>query len=436
MMGKLCLLGVSHKSAPVEERERLAVPEASLPDLMREMVALPSVREVAVVSTCNRVEFVALADEPEAVEGFIKQRFGLTDEWMARHAYEYGGRDALTHLFRVTSALDSLVLGESQILGQVKDSLSMGLSSGATGTVIGRVFSHAIRTAKRVRTETGISESAVSISYAAVELARKVFGRIDGRRVLVIGAGKMGALAAKQLVQAGAGQVDICNRSVERAQALAAELGGKAHGFEALGQLLEEADIVISSTGAAGFVVKAELVREVVVRRKYRPLFFIDIAVPRDIDPACDQLQNVYVFDIDDLEKVVDANLSTRRAEAIAGERIVTEEVAQMERWFAEHSVVPTIVELRNHFNATKESEVERILRAHPSLPPEQRELLHRFGNQLIAKLLHGPTVALRSSTASASDQQLMMATSRLFGLHDPGDALPAVAAPEGEQEG
>jgi glutamyl-tRNA reductase len=254
--------------------------------------------------------------------------------------------------------------------------------------------------------------------------------------VLVIGAGKMGALAAKALVQAGAGQVDICNRSVERAQALAAELGGKAHGFEALAQLLEEADIVISSTGAAGFVVKAELVREVVVRRKYRPLFLIDIAVPRDIDPACDQLQNVYVFDIDDLEKVVDANLSTRRAEAIAGERIVSEEVAQMERWFAEHSVVPTIVELRNHFNATKEAEVERLLRAHPSLPAEQRELLHRFGNQLIAKLLHGPTVALRSSTASASDQQLMMATSRLFGLHDPGDAQQAGAANEGEQEG
>lgn len=436
MMGKLCLLGVSHKSAPVEEREKIAVPEAALPDLMREMVALPTVREVAVVSTCNRVEFVALADEPEAVEGFIKQRFGVTDEWMSRHAYEYGGRDALTHLFRVTSALDSLVLGETQILGQVKDSLSLGLQSGATGSVIGRVFSHAIRTAKRVRTETAISESAVSISYAAVELARKVFGRIDGRRVLVIGAGKMGALAAKQLVQAGAGQVDICNRSIERAQALAVDLGGKAHGFDALAQLLEEADIVISSTGAAGFVVKADLVREVVVRRKYRPLFFIDIAVPRDIDPACDQLQNVYVFDIDDLEKVVDANLSTRRQEAVAGERIVSEEVAQMERWFAEHSVVPTIVELRNHFNATKDAEVERMLKAHPSLPAEQRELLQRFGNQLVAKLLHTPTVALRSASASASDRQLVTAASRLFGLHEQEAEVEPAAAAAGEQEG
>ena len=419
MMAKVCLLGVSHKSAPVEERERIAVPEASLPDLMREMVALPEVREVAVVSTCNRVEFVALADCPEVVEDFIKRRFGVSDEWMRRHAYEYGGRDALTHLFRVTSALDSLVLGESQILGQVKDALSLGLSSGATGGVIGRVFSHAIRTAKRVRTETAISESAVSVSYAAVELARKVFGRIDGRWVLVIGAGKMGALAAKQLVQAGAGHVDICNRSIDRAQALAAELGGQAHTLASLSQLLEEADIVISSTGAAGFVVKAEMVREVVVRRKYRPLFFIDIAVPRDIEPACDQLQNVYVFDIDDLEKVVDANLSSRRAEAVAGERIVTEEVAQMERWFAEHSVVPTIVELRNHFNATKDAEVERMLRTHPSMPPEQRELLQRFGNQLVAKLLHSPTVALRASTASASDRELVVAATRLFGLHE-----------------
>ncbi len=434
MSGELLLLGASHRTAPVEERERVAVPEERIPELLQGVVQAAGADEAAIVSTCNRVEWLVATRDPERLRTHFKARFGVGDDWLQRHAYTHHGADALRHLFRVSSSLDSLVLGESQILGQVKEAFARSTGTGTAGPVLHRVFSQALKVAKRVRTETGIAEHAVSISFAAVELARKVFGKLDGKRVLVVGAGKMGGLAVRHLIQAGARQVDICNRSLDNARRLAQELHGTPHGLDALPQLLSEVDIVISSTGAQSFVIRYDQLREVVARRRFRPLFMIDIAVPRDIEPRCDQLQNVFLFDVDDLERVVDANLRTRQLEAAKAERIVEDEVASMQRWFAEHAVVPTIVELREKLTRIRDAEVEKLLRG-GALTPEAREAVEKVTLQLVNKILHEPTVALRQASAGGSQAPLVNAVHALFALGDGNNANDEAARVAGVAE-
>lgn len=423
MSHSIAIIGTSHHVAPLEERERLAIHDGDEASAVFELLKLPGVREAVVVSTCNRVEIVMAGAESPALLGatqqFLSDRFGLGEGWLDRYMYRKRDVDAVQHLFRVTSSLDSLVIGEPQILGQVKRAFALSGQAGGTGPLLNRVFHQAFRVAKRVRTETKVAENAVSVSYAAVELGKKVFGSLQGRRVLVIGAGKMGGLALQNLVAAGAREVHVINRTEARAHELAGRYGGTAHSFDKLDELLGQVDIVISSTGSQHFVVKHEMVKAALPKRKYRPLLLIDIAVPRDIDPRCESLQNVYVYDVDDLQKVVETNMASRRGEASRAEGIVLVEANDFQKKLAEVAVVPTIVGLRDRLTELRDSEFERIRRTEPALSPEAIEALQRYGHALINKILHEPTVALRESAKVGQQANMSAAVRALFALSD-----------------
>ncbi|MCB9506065.1 MAG: glutamyl-tRNA reductase [Myxococcales bacterium] len=424
MSRAVAMIGASHRSAPVEERERLAALDAAAV-----VAALDGggVEEAALLSTCNRVELYLVGPDAEtlpAARALIAAQAGVDRDWLDRFTYQAVGHDAVRHLLRVSSSLDSLVLGEPQILGQVKDAFAASQRAGGAGPILHRTFHQAFHAAKRVRTETRIAESAVSVSYAAVELAKKVFGSLTGKCVLVIGAGKMGTLALRHLTAAGATRVLVANRNRDRAIDAAVAFGGTGHGLDELDALLDEADIVISSTGSQHMIVRFEAVRAATVRRRYRPLFLIDIAVPRDIDPRCDSLPNVYLFDVDDLEKVVDENLKARRAEANRAEAIIHEECEQLQGWLAQGEVVPTIVSLRHKLNALKDAEVARLVRENPGLPPEAHEAAERMARALVNKILHEPTLSLRNSAQTGHHGAMVTAVRSLFDLNDtPGSA-------------
>jgi glutamyl-tRNA reductase len=423
MAQSIALIGTSHHVAPLEERERLAIHDGDEPAAVNALLALPGVEEAVVVSTCNRVEIVvAGAESPalvSATQRFLKERFALNDAWLDRFMYHKREVDAVQHLFRVTSSLDSLVIGEPQILGQVKRAFAASGQVGGTGPLLNKTFHQAFRVAKRVRTETKVAENAVSVSYAAVELGKKVFGSLEGRKILVIGAGKMGGLALQNLVAAGAREVHVINRTEARAHQLAARYGGFAHGFDKLPELLGQVDIVISSTGSQHYVVKHDTVRDALARRKYRPLLLIDIAVPRDIDPRCESLTNVYVYDVDDLQKVVEANMASRRGEASRAEGIILAEANDFQKKLAEVSVVPTIVGLRERLTSMRDAELERIRRAEPQLDDAAIQALQRYGHALVNKILHDPTVALRESAQVGQQAAMAAAIRRLFALGD-----------------
>ncbi|TVQ96001.1 MAG: glutamyl-tRNA reductase [Deltaproteobacteria bacterium] len=439
MSHKLLLLGTSHRTAPVEAREQLAVPEGDVPALLDGLVGQSAIREAVLLSTCNRVELVVAGEEEEAMRASLLQHLererGISLGWVERYAYALEGEEAIRHLFRVASSLDSLIVGEPQIIGQVKAAWRVAQESGATAATLNRLFNHALRTAKRVRTETRIAENAVSISYAAVELAKKVFGRLDGKRILVIGAGKMGRLAARHLIEAGARDVDILNRSEERARGTAAEIGGQAFPLSSLGERLVHADIVISSTGSQSWVVTPELLGPAMERRRFRPLFLIDIAVPRDIDPRCADLNNAYVFDVDDLDRVVQDNLKQREYEANRAGTIIDDEVGALQRWMAQHEVVPTIVCLREKLTRLKDAELDRMKRTNPGLPPEAVDAATRMAHGLINKILHEPTLSLRQAGGVDQGEQLVSAVRDLFNLDDEPDGDGNELPPQSKQE-
>ena len=349
---RLVLIGMNHKTAPLEIRERLQLSCGEDDRFFRELMCLPEVREALYLATCNRVEVLARVAGGEgavsALSDFIFRHGNLDVAEMKRCLYIHRDREAVLHFFRVASSLDSLVMGEPQILGQVKDAYRLAVDHGATGLLINRLVHHAFRVAKRVRTETGIAGNAVSVSYAAVELAKKIFGDLKGKKVLLIGAGEMAELAARHLLRQGVGGIYIANRTYARAQALASMFQGTPVAFDRFSEVLSEVDIVISSTGAAGYIVSPQMVADALRRRRNRLLFLIDIAVPRDIDPAAGEIENVYLYNVDNLQEVVDANRQVRMAEAQKAEGIIEEEVSAFEAWFNALEVVPTIVSLRD----------------------------------------------------------------------------------------
>ena len=416
----IALVGMSHRTAPIETREQLALDDEATRQVVSDLVGLAGIDEAVVLSTCNRVEVVVAGTDEQVlvdrVRRYLIERSGLSERSLRDHSYSLVERDAVQHMFRVTSSLDSLVVGEPQILGQVKSAYRTCSEIGGTAHTLNRAFSSALNTAKRVRTDTKIAENAVSISYAAVELAKKVFGQLAGLRAMVIGAGKMGGLALKHFQAAGARELHIVNRSVERARRAAAAHGGIPHGLDELESMLEKVDIVVTSTGSQNYIVTYDVMKRVVAKRRYKPLFLIDIAVPRDIDPRCDGLSNVYLFDVDDLEKVVAANLEARRGEAARAERIVAEATDEMMRWIAQHKVVPTIVQLREKLCTLRDSELDRFLRAHPELDDKTRADVERLVNGLVNKVLHEPTVSLRNSVDDV-DGSLVTAVRSLFRL-------------------
>jgi glutamyl-tRNA reductase len=432
------LVGLSHHTAPLEVRERIALSPDELPAALARLRTLEGVREAALLSTCNRSEILAVTDSyhggravlEDALHALARERGkgALPDEYL----YRFEGPAAARHLFRVAGSLDSMVVGEPQILGQVKDAWRVAGETKALGPVLDRLFRHAIEVGKRVRSETDIGAYAVSISFAAVELAKKIFGPLEGRSALIVGAGETGELTMRHLRTAGAAELWVANRTREAAEALAGELGGRALGLDELPTALVQVDVVISSTGAPEPVLRADVVEKAMKERRGRPLFLVDIAVPRDVEPAAGQVYNVFLYDLDDLGRVVAGNRERREVEAELAGSIVGDEVTRFQQWFESRDAVPTIVALKERVDALRDDETERVLRKLEHLSPQDRALVARYGEALANKILHGPLSQLRHVGAGERGVALAGALRYLFRL-DEGEGA---TAPEGERDG
>jgi glutamyl-tRNA reductase len=417
----LFVSGLSHLNAPVELREQLAVDEDKLRELLRDIAATGVVREAIILSTCNRVEVYAVADVPGEARATMFRRLcrhrGVEPTSVEAALYTYAEGDAVRHAFRVASSLDSMVIGEPQILGQVKDAFAIAQSCEVVGPALHSLFTQAFTVAKKVRTETEIARHAVSVSFAAVELAKKIFGGLQGKAVLLVGAGKMSELAARHLVEHGVFPVYVTNRTWARAQEMARALAGTAVPFDELSTALAAVDIVISSTGAAEPVIRRETVQHVMHGRRGRPLFFIDIAVPRDVEGSVDTLDDVYCYDIDDLKQVVDANLRERGREAHRAEALVEREVAKFLVRLGDVEVIPTIVSLRERLEAIRTGEVKRTLARLPAATPETRDAIEALSTAIVNKILHAPITKLRESSRAGSPRSWLELVHELFGL-------------------
>ncbi|MEJ7601555.1 MAG: glutamyl-tRNA reductase [Kofleriaceae bacterium] len=428
-MSELFVVGISWRTAPVAVREKLAFREEEIVDTLRGLIAANPVAEAILISTCNRVEVYGVArggaDATGPVRRFLAEQRGLGTTELAHAIYDFRGADAVRHVFRVASALDSLVLGEAQVLGQLKAAYRVASGAATAGPVLGRCLERAFSAAKRVRTETAIARGAANVSTVAVDLARHVFSELIGKRVLVVGAGKMSRLAARHLYASGSDQIVVTNRSLAKAEALAAEIDGIAKPWEDLPALLAQADVVISSTGAREPILTVPLFKKVAKARRWKPIVVIDIAVPRDADPRIAELDGVFVYDIDDLEKVVASNLAERAKASDQAGRIVEHEATQFEHWLRTQGVVPTIKALRERFAQVAEAELQKTLdglQRRDHSPAQQREAIQRLVQLVVNKLLHAPTTALRESTVDEAALRAEVLC-ELFGLEPDGNA-------------
>src|SRR5438876_4197038 len=417
----IVLVGLNHRTAPVEVRERVAFANGRLEPSLRRLIAVAGVAEGAILSTCNRVEVVACGPDPAALgaalPGFLAGEHGVPEPALAGHLYTHGDREAVRHLFRVAASLDSMVVGEPQILGQMKEQYAAAAAAGASGQILHRCFHRSFSVAKRIRRETGIAERAVSIGSAAVELSRGIFDRLVDKSALLLGAGMMGELTARQLLAQGVGSVMVANRTFDRAIDVARALSAMPVPWDRLARYLPLADLVIAAASGEDFLLQRPAVEEAMRERRHRPMFLIDLAVPRALDPAVNQLDNVYLYDIDDLEGVVAQNRGARAREAAKAETIVDAEVDTFWRWYTSLDVVPTIVALRERMEAIRRHEVERSLAALGALDPRQREALERLTQAIVNKVLHAPLTALRRHRADPAEAFYVEAARRLFRL-------------------
>jgi len=422
-MAEIIVIGLNHKTAPVEIRECLAFSRDETDAALEILWQLPGINEVLMLSTCNRVEVLLTTEgAPTAVasvKSFLREFKRVDSQDFDPALYVHAGDAAVRHVFRVAASLDSMMVGEPQILGQIKEAYRNALQKKTARVVLNRLLHRTFFVAKRVRSETGIGDRAVSISYAAIELGRKIFGSLEGRKVLLIGAGEMAELAVEHLIRARACDIFIANRTFERAVALAEQFKGTPIRFEEIADQLRRADIVISSTGAAGFVIGPADIRGVMRKRRNRPLFFVDIAVPRDIDPELNRLSNVYVYDIDDLKGVIEENIEDRNREAIRAERIIDEAVIRFRHWLESLSVVPTIVALRRKLDAIATAELGKSLQALDHLSEQDRNVLDRMVQSMINKVLHDPTMWLKSEGTASDRAAALDITRKLFKLDD-----------------
>jgi len=414
---QLALVGLSHKTAPVEVRERLAFSNDALRSALTSLVDRRRVNEAMILSTCNRVEVVAESPDDRLIRDFICEFHQISHDSVSTHLYSYRNVEAIRHVFRVTASLDSMVIGEPQILGQVKEAFRIAMDAGTVGMHLSALMNRAFAVAKKVRSETGISQSAVSVSYAAVELARKIFGDLSGKTVMIIGASKMGELAAKHLRRAGASSVLVTNRTFERAVELAKVFEGAAVPFEHFTDHMTGADIVITSTGAPHFIIGRSLAEQVIHRRKNKPIFFIDIAVPRDIDPAVNQIDNAFLYDIDDLQQVIDANLKERFKEAMRAEQIVDDEVEAFCLKMQTRDVVPTIVQLRESLEKVRRDEIERNRRHLKDLSPDQQAAVDQITKSIVNKILHPPIEQLKQMAHDPQGADLADLIRKIFNV-------------------
>jgi glutamyl-tRNA reductase len=421
---ELFVLGLSHKTAPIDVRERLAVPERELPKALEALGEVPELAERMFFTTCNRAEVYgvaegALSKAVEATRASLERYRNLDSVALAGALYAYDGDEAVRHVFRVASSLDSMVIGEPQILGQVKAAYTVARSQQATGIILNNLLEQAFHVAKRVRTETGIATAPVSISSVAVELARKIFGDLEGRTVLILGAGEMAELALRHLMDDGVRSILVANRSHERAVALAEQFHGRAVTFDTFRQEMLEADIVISSTSAPHLILKKEDLQAIILERRHRPIFLIDIANPRDIDPGCNEVDNVYLYNIDDLQSVVSTNLKERQREAERAEVIIEREVGVFQAWLRGLDVVPTIVSLRDRVEEIRATELQKAMSRMGDLTPEQRETIASMTTAMVNKILHQPMSELRRRAVHQDGHVYSAVLRRLFGLED-----------------
>ena len=420
-MSELILIGLNHKTAPIEVRERLAFQDSEIEKALSQVYSLPGVKETMILSTCNRVELYAISQKAERsvedLKDFLSRFHQLPLTHFEKHLYCLMGEEAVRHLFRVASSLDSMVVGEPQILGQIKDAYTRSTELKTSGIILHRLLHRAFSVAKRVRTETQIGDSAVSVSSVAVELAEKIFGSLDQRVILLIGAGEMSELAARRLMAGGVRNILVTNRSYDRALSLATEFNGEALPFEDLNQGLKKADIVISATEAPHYLIDRERMVKVMKERKQKPLFFIDIADPRDIAPEVGDLENIYLYNIDDLQKVAHENMRGREQEAQKAETIVDEEVAGFVRWYQSLEITPTIIALKKKCEEIRRRELEKMLSLHPHLTEKERQSLEAMTSAIVNKILHDPFVRLKQKDEEALSDMYVDALRTLFQL-------------------
>lgn len=417
----LILIGVNHRTAPVEIREKLNVPETRLGATMQELRELLGVEGAAIVSTCNRVEAVVSTPNEDVLETIVQwlaDRAAISRAELEKHLYILRHSDVVKHLFRVTSGLDSMIIGEPQIGGQVRKAFVTAHELGTLDPVMTQLYETTMRVSKKIRADTGIGEHAVSVPFAAVELAKKIFGELRGLQVLLLGAGEMGELTAEHLHNQQVKQVFVANRSHERALELAERFDGSAVQFDRVEEHLSRCDIVIASTGAPHYLIEPENVLRALAARRSRSLFLIDLSVPRNINPAVADIDGAYLYNVDDLQQVADSNLGLRQQKAADAEQIVIREVDSFRKRLVAQDAVPTILELQQRLEGIRTAELEKCLRKVGPMSPEQREAIERFSTQLVNKILHYPILELKESSDEPQERESLRKTIRkIFGL-------------------
>ena len=419
----ILVVGLNHRTSPVELREKLAFNLAEAQEFYEKLLDYRKIREAVLLSTCNRVEVYSWSNEEgeDHIISTLEESKGISSQAIIPSLYIYRGKEAVKHIFRVASSLDSMVLGEPQIVGQVKEAFEEALTCDATGVILNQLMKKALSVSKRVRTETAIGESAISVSYAAVQLAQKIFGDLSNRKAMLVGAGEMAELAARHLVHKGVSRITVVNRTLSRAQELAQKLQGQALPMDRLEEKLAEVDIVITSTGAPHTVVTSDMVQRTMRERKRRPIFFIDIAVPRDVDPEVERVENVYLYDIDDLEQVVERNRKRREKESVKAEAIVDEEVERFLQWLKSQEVIPVIVSLRNRCEEIRRTELEKaVSRMH--LNGKETRVLEALTTAIVNKILHAPLSYVKNVASQGEGEKIARLVKELFALEEKDD--------------
>ncbi|NOZ69045.1 MAG: glutamyl-tRNA reductase [Deferribacteres bacterium] len=415
----ILVIGLNHKTAALDVREKVAFDGARLDEAMNMLKNSGAVKENIILSTCNRVEIYAVVNDigsgVESIKNFLSSFHNVPLEFLDKSLYVYTGADAVRHLYRVASSLDSMVVGEPQILGQLKDAFEAALRNRSTGVLLNKLMRKAVSTAKRIRTETKIAESAVSISFAAVELAKKIFDDLSSKSFMLIGAGEMAELAARHLITNGVKKVFVTNRTAARAEELAAEFHGKAVPFEDFIRELLHTDIIICSTGAPHYILKKEQLQRIMKERRQKPVFIIDISVPRNIDPRINDLDNVYLYDIDNLQGIIETNLNERAKEAEKAEKIVDEEIDSFLKWKESLSAAPTIVALRNKAEEIRKAELEKVLRKLGPMEEDRIKSIEYLTVSIVNKIIHPPTAALKAD--DEDKEQMLDIVQKLFNL-------------------
>ncbi|MBM4386499.1 MAG: glutamyl-tRNA reductase [Deltaproteobacteria bacterium] len=424
------ITGLNHRTAPVELREKIAFSGDEIPEVLAGLREASGLSECMLLSTCNRTEVYGVLDQSAGFEGsadnalkFIGSRKGFPAEELKRHAYFFSGEEAIRHLFRVTASLDSMILGEPQILGQVKEAFRISAGCGDSGAIINRLVMRAFKCAKDVRTNTGIGKGAVSVGYVAVELAKKIFGKLENVLVALIGAGKMGELAARHFYGAGASEVTVLNRSVERANSVASKFGWSAAGLDGLPGVLRKCDIVIASAGGGDYLITEKTVKPLMAERRYRQIFFIDIAVPRNIEPSVNNVENCFLYDIDDLQGVIAAHSEERRGEVVRAGEIIEKDISSARVWFRQMELNPTIALLRRKFMTVRDRELEKAVKMLGGDGGDVNRVVDQLTSSIVNKLLHDPIVKLKMEGESPELIRLIESLRVLFNLDEVGNA-------------